>query len=72
MEETQCAKGLRAAYRAHVTRIFKKVDEIVEIETPLMDPQVAKLTGNLEQLAQKRDILQQLNKKHTDIRGLGN
>jgi len=63
MEETQRAKGSRAAYRAHVTRIFKKFDEIVEIETPLTDPQVAKLTGNLEQLAQKRDILQQLNRQ---------
>ena len=63
MEETQRAKGSRAAYRAHVTRIFKKVDEILETETPLTDPQVAKITSNLEQLAQKKDTLQQLNRQ---------
>ncbi|XP_065917547.1 uncharacterized protein [Dysidea avara] len=61
MEETQRAKGSRAAYRAHVTRIFKKVDENLETETPLTDTQVAKLTSNLEQLTQKKDTLQQLN-----------
>jgi len=45
MEETQRAKGSHAAYRTHVTQIFKKVDKILETETPLTDPQVAKLTS---------------------------
>ena len=44
MEETQRVKGSRAAYRAHVTRIFNKVDQILETENPLTDTQVAKLT----------------------------
>ena len=61
MEETQRVKGSRAAYRAHVTRTFKKIDEILETDSPLTDTQVAKLTSNLEQLAQKKETLQQLN-----------
>ena len=40
---------------------YLKVDEILETESPLTDSQVAKLTSNLEQLAQKKDTLQQLN-----------
>ena len=61
MEENQRVKGSRAAYRSHVTRTFRKIDEIMEKEDPLPDPQVAKLTSMLEQLTQKKEMLYQLN-----------
>ena len=61
MEENQRVKGSRAAYRSHVTRTFRKIDEIMEKEDPLPDPQVAKLTSMLEQLTQKKEVLYQLN-----------
>ena len=54
MEDIQHAKGSRAAYRSHIMRTFRKIDEIMEKEDPLPDPQVAKLTSMLEQLTQKR------------------
>ena len=61
MEENQRVKGSRAAYRSHVMRTFRKIDEIMEKEDPLPDPQVAKLTSMLEQLTQKKEVLYQLN-----------
>ena len=61
MEDIQCAKGSHAAYRSHVTHTFRKIDEIMEKEDPLPDPQVVKLTSMLEQLTQKKEVLQQLN-----------
>jgi len=63
MEETQHVKGSRAAYHAHVTWIFKKVDETLETTSPLTDTQVAKLTGNLDQLTQKKETLLKLNEQ---------
>ena len=57
MEENQRVKGSRAAYCSHVTRTFRKIDEIMEKEDPLPDPQVAKLTSVLEQLTQKKEVL---------------
>lgn len=54
-------KGSRAAYHSHVKRTFRKINEIMEKEDPLSDPQVAKLTNMLEQLTQKKEVLQQLN-----------
>ena len=56
MEENQRVKGSHAAYRSRVTRTFRKIDEIMEKEDPLPDPQVAKLTSMLEQLTQKGSV----------------
>lgn len=50
MEESEHVKGSRAAYCSHVTHTFKKIDEIMEKDHPLPDPQVVKLTSVLEQL----------------------
>ena len=64
MDEPQRLKASRKAYRSHLTRLFKKVDEILEKETPITEVQVATLTSSLEQLTQKKDIFQQL---HTQL-----
>ena len=64
MDKPQRLKASRKAYRSHLTRLFKKVDEILEKETPITDVQVVTLTSSLEQLTQKKDIFQQL---HTQL-----
>ena len=59
-EHIQCLKASCKAYCSHLTRLFKKVDDILDKETPITDIQVATLTSSLEQLTQKKDIFQQL------------
>ncbi|XP_065902524.1 uncharacterized protein [Dysidea avara] len=61
MDEIQRLKGSRAAYRSHVTRTLKKLDDVLEKDDPLSDPDIAKLTCHVEQLTQKKEVLQQLN-----------
>ena len=61
MDEIQRLKGSRAAYRSHVTRTLKKLDNVLEKDDPLSDPDIAKLTCHMEQLTQKKEVLQQLN-----------
>ena len=61
MDETQCVKGSRAAYRAHVMRTLKKHDDIFSKEDPLTDSDIAKLTCHMEQSTQKKTMLEQLN-----------
>ena len=48
MDEPQRLKASRKAYRSHLTRLFKKVDEILEKETPITDVQVVTLTSSME------------------------
>ena len=57
MADIQRLKGSRAGYRAHVTRTFKKADDVMNTGEPLTPPQIAKLTSIMEQLTQKRDTL---------------
>lgn len=66
MDEPQRLKASRKAYRSHLTRLFKKVDDILEKDTPITDVQAATLTSSLEQLTQKKDIFQQLHTQLTE------
>ena len=61
MDEFQRVRGSCAAYCSHVMHILKKVDEILGKDNPLSDTDAAKLTSHMEQLAQKKEVLQQLN-----------
>ena len=56
----QCAKASRKAYRSHLMRTYRKIDEILEAEAPVMDAQIAILTSALEQLNQKKTTISQL------------
>ena len=49
------------AYRSHLTRIFTKIDDILQAEAPVTDSQIIILTSVLEQLNQKKIIITQLN-----------
>ena len=64
MDKPQHLKASCKAYCSHLVRLFKKVDDILDKETPITDIQVAVLTSSLEQLTQKKDIFQQL---HTQL-----
>ena len=55
MDEPQRMKASRKAHRSHLKQLFKKIDDILEKETPITDTQVATLTNSLEQ---KKDIFQ--------------
>ena len=61
MDKFQRVRGSRAAYCSHVMHILNKVDKILGKDNPLPDTDVAKLTSHMEQLAQKKEVLQQLN-----------
>jgi len=61
MDDIQRVKGSRAAYRAHVTRTLKKLDDIFSKEDLLTDSDTAKLTCHMEQLTQKKTMLERLN-----------
>ena len=60
MERLQRAKGSRKAYRSHLTRIYKKIDDIFGTEAPVTDLQLSTLTSALEQLNQKKTQISQL------------
>ena len=47
------------AYKAHVTRIFKKVEELMTLDT-LDELQMSSLKTALEQLWKKKDVITQL------------
>ena len=50
MEGLQRAKASRKAYRSHLMHTYRKIDDILEAEAPVMDAQIAVLTSALEQL----------------------
>ena len=54
MDSLQHIKSSRKAYCSHLRRIFRKVDEILEKEPPITEPQAVTLTSSLEQLTQKK------------------
>ena len=60
MERLQRAKGSRKAYRSHFTRIYRKIEDIFEADTPMTDSQISTLTSALEQLNQKKTQISQL------------
>ena len=48
MDNIQRLKESSAGYRAHVTRTFKKADDIMKTGDPLTSLQIAKLTSIME------------------------
>ena len=51
-------KSSHKAYCSHLTQIFRKVDEILEKDTPIIESQVATITSGLEQLTKKKETFQ--------------
>ena len=66
MERLQRVKASRKAYRSHLTRTYKKIDEILETDSPVTDFQIATLTSALEQLNQKKTLISQLDSQIAD------
>ena len=66
MEVILHAKMSRTAHRSHLTRTYRKIDDLLTSGRSLSDTQIATLTSSLEQLTQKRETLQQLD---TEIAG---
>ena len=66
MEGVQHFQLSRKAYRSHLTRIYKKVSEIVEAGKTPNDLQVSALKSAVEQLQHKADILRDLDAKIAD------
>ena len=66
MEEMQRFQLSRKAYRSHLTRIYKKVSQIVEAGEMPNDLQVSTLKSAVEQLQRKAEILRDLDAKIVD------
>ena len=60
MEGLQRAKTSRRAYRYHLTRTYRKIDDILNADAALSETQIATLASSLEQLIQKKETLRQL------------
>lgn len=60
MERLQRTKASHKAYRSHLMRTYKKIDNILQAKAPVTDSQIAILTSVLEQLNQKKTIITQL------------
>ena len=52
MNESQRKKASRKAYQSHLTRLLRKVDAILDLETRLTETQIATLTSSIEQLTE--------------------
>ena len=66
MERLQHVKASRKAYRSHLTRTYKKIDKILETDSPVTDFQIATLTSALEQLNQKKTLISQFDSQIAD------
>ena len=66
MERLQRAKASRKAYRSHLMRTYRKIDEVLEAEAPVTDAQIAVLTSALERLNQKKTTISQLDSQIAD------
>ena len=60
MEELQRKKASRKAYRSHLTRLFRKVDAILDSDTRPTETQIAILTSSIEQLTERGTLLREL------------
>ena len=60
MEGLQRAKASRRAYRSHLIRTYRKIDDILNADAALSETQIATLASSLEQLIQKKETLRQL------------
>jgi len=59
MEESAHFIASRNGHRSHVTRLFKKIDELINAD----EKQVCSLTTSLEQLKKKCELITQMNEK---------
>ena len=60
MEESQRKKASRKAYRSHLTRLLRKVDAILDLETRPTETQIATLTSSIERLTERGTLLREL------------
>ena len=60
MEESQCKKPSRKAYRSYLTHLLRKVHAILDLETRPTETQNATLTSSIEQLTERGTLLHEL------------
>ena len=60
MEEISRLKASRKAHRAHLTRIFGKIDEILQSDAIPNEKQTATLRTSLEQIEAKKATVEEL------------
>ena len=63
MEELRRFKASRKGYRTHVTRTLSKITTLTESSEPITPDQIVTLKTWLDQLAQKRTVLENLDAK---------
>ena len=63
MEELRRFKASRKGYRTHVTRTLSKITTLTESSEPITPDQIVTLKTWLDQLAQKRTVLEDLDTK---------
>ena len=63
MEGPQRSQASRKGHRAHLTRTYKKLDEIIEKGVDLEESDIVTLSSSLEQLERKRSTLAELDAK---------
>ena len=60
MEEISRLRASRKAHRAHITRIFGKIEDILESDETPNEKQTANLTTCLEQIETKKNTIGEL------------
>ena len=60
IEEISRLRASRKAYRGHVTKVLKKIDDILQSEEPHNEKQIAILTTCLEQIETKKTTIGEL------------
>ena len=63
MEELQRFEASRRGHRAHLKKLIKKAEEIVERRANIDEFLIAAAKSTTDQLQRKRDMLRALNKK---------
>jgi len=63
MEELQRSQASHKTHRAHLTRVYKKINEIIQKGVNLKEPDIVVLTNSLEQLERKRRIINEFDTK---------
>ena len=63
MEETSRLRASQKAHRAHLTRIFGKIDNILQSDAIPNDRQTATLKTSLEQIETKKATVEELDTK---------
>ena len=60
MEEASCLRASRKAHRSHLTRIFRKIEEILQSDAIPNEKQTATLKTSLQQIEAKRATVEEL------------